>query len=59
MTSKINLRKSPVHRNLWFERLIAILALLNLCLVFFDLTYIPLRDFYLQVLPNITHIMSV
>lgn len=56
MTSKINQRKSPVHHNLWFERLIAILALLNLCLVFFDLTYINWRDFYLQVLPNITQI---
>ncbi|MGF1676470.1 MAG: hypothetical protein ACFCUV_22740 [Rivularia sp. (in: cyanobacteria)] len=56
MTSKKNIRKSPVVRNRWFERLIAILAVINLCLVFFDLTYIHWRDFYLQVLPNVTRI---
>ncbi|MCX7593457.1 MAG: hypothetical protein N2235_06805 [Fischerella sp.] len=56
MTSKIGIRKSSVPRNRWFERLIAILALLNLCLVFFDLTYISWRDFYLQVLPNVTQL---
>jgi len=56
MKSKIEIKKSHVHRNRWFERLIAILALLNLCLVFFDLTYIPLRDFYLQVLPSLTQL---
>ncbi len=33
---------------LWFEKLMAILALINLILVFFDLSYIPLRDFWLQ-----------
>lgn len=36
------------HRRLWFEKLMAILAMINLILVFFDLTYIPLRDFWLQ-----------
>ncbi|MBF2015393.1 MAG: hypothetical protein IGS23_09375 [Rivularia sp. T60_A2020_040] len=56
MTSKKNIRKSPVYRHRWFERLIAILAVINLCLVFFDLTYIHWRDFYLQVLPNVTQI---
>ncbi len=54
MTSKIENNKSPVYRNRWLERIIAILALLNLCLVFFDMTYIPLRDFYLQLLPSLT-----
>ncbi len=39
-------KKSPPR--LWFERVIALLALTNLTLVFFDLTYIPLRDFWLQ-----------
>ncbi len=53
MTSKIDIKTSTVVRNRWFERLIAILALINLCLIFFDLTYIAGRDFYLQVLPNI------
>ncbi|WP_193199031.1 hypothetical protein [Nostoc sp. MG11] len=56
MIAKIDTRKSHVHRNLWFERIVAILALMNLCLVFFDLTYIPLHDFYLQVLPSLTQL---
>jgi len=56
MTSKITLKKSPTYRYRWFERLIAILALLNLCLVFFDLAYIHWRDFYLQVLPSLTQV---
>ncbi|NJL80618.1 MAG: hypothetical protein HC874_06945 [Richelia sp. SL_2_1] len=50
------MRKSSVYHNRWFERLIAILAVINLCLVFFDLTYIHWRDFYFQVLPNVTQI---
>jgi hypothetical protein len=54
MTSTIAIKKSPTYRNFWFERLVAVLALLNLCLVFFDLTYIHWRDLYLQVLPSIT-----
>lgn len=53
MTSKRDIKKYPVHRNLWLERVIAILALLNLCLVFFDMTYIHWRDFYLQVVPSL------
>ncbi|MGK7877920.1 MAG: hypothetical protein AB4426_32820 [Xenococcaceae cyanobacterium] len=34
--------------NLWFEKLMALVALANLILVFFDLNYIPLRDFWLH-----------
>ncbi len=34
--------------SLWYERSIALLALINLILVFFDLSYIPLRDFWLH-----------
>ncbi|NET62049.1 MAG: hypothetical protein F6K47_39830 [Symploca sp. SIO2E6] len=41
-------KKGKTRHNLWFERSMAILALLNLLLVMFDLTYIPLRDFWLQ-----------
>ncbi|NEO98988.1 MAG: hypothetical protein F6K58_09975 [Symploca sp. SIO2E9] len=41
-----NRRKS--RQNLWFERLMAILALLNLLVVLFDISYIPLRDFWLH-----------
>ena len=40
--------KSQARRNLWFERVMAILALVNLILVLFDLSYVPLRDFWLQ-----------
>ncbi|MBD0385502.1 MAG: hypothetical protein ICV54_02960 [Nostoc sp. C3-bin3] len=56
MTSTVAIKKLPTYRNLWFERLVAVLALLNLCLVFFDLTYTQWRDFYLQVLPSITQV---
>ncbi|MEB3216196.1 MAG: hypothetical protein VKN72_08175 [Nostocales cyanobacterium 94392] len=56
MKSQKDTKKSPVYRNRWFERLIAILAVTNLCLVFFDLTYIHWRDFYLQILPNLTQL---
>lgn len=34
--------------NLWFERLMALLAVINLAIVAFDLSYIPLRDFWLS-----------
>lgn len=34
--------------NLWFERGMAMLALLNFFVILFDYTYIPLRDFWLQ-----------
>jgi hypothetical protein len=56
MTSTLVIKKTHVRRNRWFERCIAILALINLGLVFFDLTYVALRDFYLQVLPPLTRI---
>ena len=32
----------------WFERFMAMLVLFNFALVIFDLTYVPLRDFWLQ-----------
>jgi len=40
--------KRQYRRNLWFERVMALLALLNLLLVLFDISYIPLRNFWLQ-----------
>ena len=40
--------QNQVRRSLWFERLMALLALANLLLVLFDLSYIPLRDFWLH-----------
>lgn len=41
-------KSRPRKRNLWFERIMALLSLVNLGLVMFDLSYIPLRDFWLQ-----------
>jgi len=40
----------------WRERGIAILALINLLLVVFDLTYLYSRDFYLQIIPSLTRL---
>ncbi|MEB3281096.1 MAG: hypothetical protein VKK42_19440 [Lyngbya sp.] len=40
----------------WFEQLMALLALINFILVLFNLTYIPLRDFYFRYTPKIIQI---
>ena len=40
--------------HLWYHRLIALIALLNFGLVCFDLSYVPLRDIYLQHVPALT-----
>lgn len=58
MSSKLAIRKPSTSelRTSWFERLIAILAVLNLVLVFFDLSYIALRDFYLATVPGLTQL---
>mgnify|MGYP006424076745 CR=1 FL=1 len=37
---------------LWFERIMALVALTNLILVFFDLSYVPWRNLYIRVLPE-------
>lgn len=49
-------KRRPVLKTtaLWFERLFALVALCNLVLVLFDLSYIRFRDFYLQYLPGLT-----
>jgi hypothetical protein len=49
-------RKLGKRQNLTFERLMAIIATVNLSLVLFDLSYVPWRDFYLRNLPQITKI---
>jgi hypothetical protein len=36
------------RRNLWFEKIMALIAVVNLLLVIFDLSYVPLRDFWLH-----------
>jgi hypothetical protein len=43
----------PSNR-LWFERIMAIVTVLNLSLVAFDYSYLPWRDFYLRTLPAFT-----
>lgn len=48
--------KPPVRRNRWLERLIAIIALVNFCLVLFDLTYITWRDLYFHTIPSLTQL---
>ncbi len=45
----------PITRkNLWFERLMAVIALISLGLALFDLSYIPWRSFYFRNIPEIT-----
>jgi hypothetical protein len=46
--------RHPRQKGLWFERLMAIAASINLLLVLADLSYIPWRNFYLQQLPQFT-----
>lgn len=42
------------RKNLWLERLMAIIASIGFILAIFDLTYIPSRDFYFRNLPLVT-----
>jgi len=48
--------KTTGWRHLWFERLMAIAATVNLGLVLFNLSYVPWRDFYLRKLPGLTRV---
>jgi hypothetical protein len=50
---QIKAKKKSVRRNLWLEKLLAIIAFVNLILVGFDLTYVPWRDFYFAEAPTI------
>lgn len=50
-----NSRKTPLQTIL-FERFMAIVALANLGLVVFDLTYVPWRNIYLRYLPTLTNL---
>jgi hypothetical protein len=56
MTSNLAINKYSVPRCRWLSRLMALIALVNLILVFFDLSYIPWRDFYLQYTPKLTQV---
>nr|WP_290227574.1 hypothetical protein [Trichocoleus desertorum] len=47
---------SSLTRRHWWHRLLALVALLNLLLVMFDLSYLHWRDVYLQVVPSLTQV---
>ncbi|MFE4105558.1 hypothetical protein [Almyronema epifaneia] len=44
---------SQSQENFFWQKLMAIVMVTNLLLVFFNITYIPLRDLYLQYLPGV------
>jgi hypothetical protein len=43
------------RKNIWFERLMAIIASIGFLVGMFDLTYIPWRGFYFRNIPEVTH----
>ncbi len=45
----------PTPKNLWLERLMALIASIGFLAGMFDLTYIPCRDFYFRNIPEIAH----
>lgn len=45
---------APVRRHRWFDRLMALIAVVNFVLVLFNLSYIPWRDFYFHEVPELT-----
>lgn len=53
-SSEIDRPRRLRSRGLWFERMMALLALSNLMLVLFDMSYIPWRNFYLTYFPEFT-----
>jgi hypothetical protein len=59
MLQRFEVKQYFQQRDRWVKKLIAILALINLGLVFFNLTYISLRDFYWQTLPAIVRSYDV
>jgi hypothetical protein len=48
--------KTPKYYQIWFDRLIALIALSNILLVIFDTSYVSFRDFYLKRLPQLTQL---
>ena len=56
MGLQLNSRKPADRRTRCLERILATLACINLALVFFNLSYIPYRDFYFNTIPGITHL---
>jgi hypothetical protein len=54
MVSNLTRKNSTASRTFNSGRLLAVLAVVNLALVLFDLSYISFRDAYLQIVPNLT-----
>ncbi len=60
MAIRTRLRRVPLSqsqkrsRATWFEKLMAVIALLNLGLIAFNWSYVPWRDFYLRYFPSLT-----
>ena len=52
--SRYRQRVRTKRKATWFERMMAAIALINLTLVLFDLSYIPYRDLYLRFFPALT-----
>ena len=52
----MNKLKVSQQTSLWFERIMAITATVNLVLVVFDLSYVPWLDFYFRRVPEITRL---
>ncbi|MDF5732195.1 MAG: hypothetical protein PUP92_30375, partial [Rhizonema sp. PD38] len=55
-SQKLVFKQPVIRRNLWFNRFMAIIALVNLFLVFFDLSYVPWRNLYLREVPSLTQL---
>ena len=53
---KLAHKQTVARRHPWFNRLIAIIAVVNLFLVLFDLSYVPWRDLYLLQIPHLTQL---
>ncbi|MGC9502204.1 hypothetical protein [Baaleninema sp.] len=55
MASRSRLSRKRKPRSLWFEKLMAIVAILDVGFVLFDLSYVPWRDVYYRYLPEAFH----
>ncbi|GAA6623487.1 hypothetical protein [Scytonema sp. NUACC26] len=55
-TEELALKQTVTRQNPWFNRLIAIIAVINLFLVFFDLSYVPWRNLYVLEIPSLTQL---
>ncbi|MGB3207052.1 MAG: hypothetical protein WBB28_18865 [Crinalium sp.] len=56
MTSPIIVKAKPIRRNNWLEKIIALIAAINFCLVLFNISYIHWRDIYINEIPSLTQL---